>query len=968
MLAHRSRPFTLPALTLLTWFGTAAPAMGQQPRLLEDINTKANSSNARQFAGIGSLTLFVAEEHLVDPALFASNGTAAGTRNLGSTSTYKYPSNLTSLGSSVIYGAHDGQSRRLMVTDGKPKAGRPLAAAAQFADPRHLVRFGNRVVFSAMVGGLGNEPCITDGTTAGTKLLKDIEPGPGSSDARGFLSLGKTLYFAAKLSNTSVELWRSDGTSTGTNRVITLSAQRGGLQPLLLEPMDARRLVIVHHDNIYLSDGTAAGTRKIGQGQLAGATTQAVYYTVDTGRLTADLWKNDGSGKASVRIAPSLRADGESAALGTTLIFSMSPLATLNRRQLWRTDGTAAGTFKLADAMFGLREFRGRVYFANRPTGAGDSELWVTNGTLAGTGQLLDIHPTGSSEPRGLTVVGTRLWFSAANAAGREPWSTDGTGAGTRMVKDINSSTHPSMTPFVGGFTDVYGEPHFITADPVGLWRTDGSTGGTRQLAAFPIGAASGPAVSALGQLFCPMSGDLWRYDDPPLGPTRLARVSLQAAIELDDAVLFRGRGFVSSVPNDGLWRTDGTPAGTWAINIPGIVNSRPRGFMRIPGGAAFFTQRLRGNGPDYIPELWRSDGTQTGTSRILAGQAGQVVFGNPEPMGVGRYLFVAHTSKQHLLWSTDGSIAGTHLIKTLAVAVPELTVLAGGSNRGGFLFVQQQNRTELWFTDGTATGTILLQQGPGGFDGPSSLATALGDRLVYRFGTAKAGQELHVSDGTVAGTGLLKDLAPGVDSSSPHRFLRVGSRYVYFVADTPKSLWRTDGTASGTIRLGNRPVSSGKLTVSGGKLYFVGDDPRYGMEPMVLDLDACSWSISRGCGEHGNAILSATDPVVGSAMRLRLQGAVPSRAGMLLIGERVMSFRSAPRLADGCLVLVDLGGPTFNFPLRTDARGDASLGLGIPNIASLIGLQLVAQTVIGPTAAPRGIDLSGTVQLSLGN
>ncbi|MBK6371565.1 MAG: hypothetical protein IPF64_17600 [Flavobacteriales bacterium] len=72
------------------------------------------------------------------------------------------------------------------------------------------------VYFSADDGTHGAEPGVSDGTTAGTVLLKDINPGTGSSAPSGFVSWQGRVYFAADNGVDGQQLWSTDGTEAGT--------------------------------------------------------------------------------------------------------------------------------------------------------------------------------------------------------------------------------------------------------------------------------------------------------------------------------------------------------------------------------------------------------------------------------------------------------------------------------------------------------------------------------------------------------------------------------------------------------------------------------------------------------------------------------------------------------------------------------------------------------------------------------
>jgi ELWxxDGT repeat protein len=172
----------------------------------------------------------------------------------------------------------------------------------------------------------------------------------------------------------------------------------------------------------------------------------------------------------------------------------------------------------------------------------------------------------------------------------------------------------------------------------------------------------------------------------------------------------------------------------------------------------------------------------------------------------------------------------------------------------GDKLFFLSQGAVDydLWVTDGTPQGTKLLHArsphpGPnqfhpfGAYVQPASMV-ALGRRVLISRHSPEHGEELWISDGTVEGTRLLKDLVPGLAGSSPRLMTRVGDT-VYFVAGgwlgghavigTPSDigLWKTDGTARGTRLVKSFAHWSGPnhLTAVGDQLFFVGGDRQNG-------------------------------------------------------------------------------------------------------------------------------------------
>jgi ELWxxDGT repeat protein len=84
----------------------------------------------------------------------------------------------------------------------------------------NLTRVGDELFFTADDGTHGDELWKSDGSAAGTRLVKDLEPGPLSSFAQGYLTaVGGTLFFVAGDRAHGQELWSSDGTRPGTKRI-----------------------------------------------------------------------------------------------------------------------------------------------------------------------------------------------------------------------------------------------------------------------------------------------------------------------------------------------------------------------------------------------------------------------------------------------------------------------------------------------------------------------------------------------------------------------------------------------------------------------------------------------------------------------------------------------------------------------------------------------------------------------------
>ncbi len=287
------------------------------------------------------------------------------------------------------------------------------------------------------------------------------------------------------------------------------------------------------------------------------------------------------------------------------------------------------------------------------------------------------------------------------------------------------------------------------------------------------------------------------------------------------------------------LWSTDGTPQGTTrVVDInPGLASSTPCGLILFKNRLYFSADGGASNGG---LELWSSDGTAAGTTRFTdlnPGSAsaspslGYIFNDNLYFLGIG-------TSGVAQTWRTDGTVSGTRPLVDGSIfnGGPTATV------NGRMLMYRAINsspppaaRVGLWTSDGTSAGTTQIT----GIEIPISAAGTLAvvGNLAFFFAVgASGGLEPWVTDGTQAGTRMLADLNPNGDST---RNWMVNFRGVVMFATTDpiggSRVWRTDGTAAGTVALGATGSSASAAVVAGQSLFFVATDPTLGRELYVL-------------------------------------------------------------------------------------------------------------------------------------
>ncbi|HWI72434.1 MAG TPA: ELWxxDGT repeat protein, partial [Baekduia sp.] len=434
------------------------------------------------------------------------------------------------------------------------------APAATFADdlgsnPWDVATAGNSHYYTADDGVHGRELFRTVGDSTTPELVTDLAPGSESSDPWHFVPIGDTLYFSAK------------------DPTYQIPAMGGGTTP---------------GDRLYQTDGTAAGTHVV---TIAGGEhpesvqkwgNRLVFSSVRPGTTqVVDLWLADNDGSNAQRLTANLALTG------------------------------AGGLTDLGD---------GRAVFAARGSGV-DEEPWITDGTAAGTHRVADVWPGDhwSNPMEFASIGGGRFTFIAYDADhGRELWVSDGTEAGTQLLKDIQPGPNSSQPGAPRPYNGVY---YFLSSFPSGMWRTDGTPAGTQPAGpeawgAFGYRLANGLIVRTVA------TGDqdyqLWVTDGTEAG-THMLKELFPGGTLFQDMLVVDGVLYFTATPNHyngptQLWRSDGTDAGTYQPDLG------EHQWTRFPAYLTDFGDGLIGFRADdgvHGYEPWITDGTAAGTKIV---------------------------------------------------------------------------------------------------------------------------------------------------------------------------------------------------------------------------------------------------------------------------------------------------------------------------------------------------------------
>lgn len=663
--------------------------------LVKDINPGATGSSVLSGTSFDGKFFFAATDGSHGSELWVSDGTDAGTTmaaELTDGATGSFPTALT-VGGDGLFLAADHKLFRYTAAGGAVR--QTDAGGHAYANFANLKWVDDTLFSMAQLDGssTNSEPVMT--TAGTTTLLKEVEAGTAGSSAAGFtkVSDGVILFFANDGSH-GLELWKTDKTPGGTVLVkdININSSTGSDGDKIFV-MGGKAYMTVNEGyqndgngkQLFVSDGTEAGTHIVKL--LVKNKAQPTIFAVDNGSVIFNtgtpigngaLYKTDGTAAGTLPLfiggftQPAAFKDA-----GDVTVFAASGEG---GAELWSVNGTTVATRvkdinpgETGSAPANLESFGGKVYFKAGTPAAGD-ELWRTDGTEAGTelmhefwadaeggnpnsfvatdsalyfvansqefGQELyrtdgttvtladdTAEGTTGSYPSGLKAWGDKLIYTGGGGTyGAEPWLA--TPAETKVLKDIlpgNPASMPSAYQPFGSNLLFQAKSNEAGME---LFITDGTEEGTKLVKDINPGVTSSypHSILVVGERAVFLADDgthgveLWVTDGTEAGTMLLKDINEGSPGQAGDSsamVSFGGKIYLCGLDATHgfeLWATDGTPEGTTLVKdiAPGTNSSSPS-YFEPANSKLFFTA----NDGEHGFEIWTSDGTADGTKMI---------------------------------------------------------------------------------------------------------------------------------------------------------------------------------------------------------------------------------------------------------------------------------------------------------------------------------------------------------------
>ncbi|MDB5323495.1 MAG: Flagellar hook-length control protein FliK [Phycisphaerales bacterium] len=427
-----------------------------------------------------------------------------------------------------------------------------------------------------------------------------------------------------------------------------------------------------------------------------------------------------------------------------------------------------------------------------------------------------DLNTTpGSSDPHDVVQANGLTFFVADDGAhGLEVWRTDGTTIGTLLVRDIAPGSDSSIPVLIGAV----GNMAIFRTTTGDFWSTDGVSNTNRLLTTVHPGASANLSATIGNVLYFGGVDKLYRVQSGFMSQVAQLTSNVTKMMAVGSKV------FILTADNK-LWASDGTASGTVALKTLRSSLSGPFDMAEVEG-TLYFTAR---NAQTSASELWKSLGTAA-TTTLVAPLTGNLPL-SLTAVDRGLFYITESNSFNQLVWRFDTQTNQATQLATISDFYSSFTTLRTARAGSKFYFVDRTTNSNLWVSDGTPAGTMLLKANAANIASITArtLMMDFNGTLLFQAADAAGGSEVWRTDGTVANTVRVADVVPGTTGSTP-QFLGVsGGRMIMnaFEPERGREPWYTDGTPEGTgllkdLYVGTDGSNPRALVGINGRLVFV--------------------------------------------------------------------------------------------------------------------------------------------------
>lgn len=744
-------------------------------KIIRDLTTSNASSYPTHFVNAGSKSFFFAKRSTGEMDLWTTDGTDTGTVPLS--------------GSGIPPLNNPGFTR---ITS------QPTTDL--------MVRLGNKLIFKAYATTpfLGEELWISDGTNTGTKLLKDIKTGTSSSDIEMFVSLNDKVIFLSSVSyNNNKSIWVTDGTADGTHHIKDMSISR--------------------NSNINIHQWKVINNK--------------LFFIVQTPFEGTELWVTDGTSSGTSIVKDIAAGSASSYPSNLTVISNklfFQARVSGNMNSLFVTDGTSAGTLELLNMEYNTLDgaaYNNKLFFRHSTSSLG-AEVWTSDGTIAGTHLFKDLNSAGSSSPSGFFASNNLLFFSASEDGNSKVlWKSNGTSTGTTKVQNSSSSTiahNPirwDINPYALSMGDYFVfEANYTNSDSTEIWRSNGTSEGTFKLKRLKK-SPNYLEINQSGRFenhFCFHENNqseeryiTWISDGTENGTKRLENLSSLQPIYRPETIGLSSNSLYFSAFDESvgyeLYKSNGLTSNLIKdLNVQIHSDQNNLYYRDTLDNHLYFTYNNNKNGL----ELWKTDGSSGNTSLFHEFTKGTSL----------------NSDYQNWLWSNSTKFDGLVSFQgKLYISANKQLYVSNGISKPTILATLQANSSEtlhltkvndklfvtdsykVWVINSSHLVTEILNTNSY-YSIPSEINTHVGGVFIFTMYTSNYGRELWRSDGTVAGTFLLRDLNTGTQNTTFSKSYITCNGKLFFSAwvSGVESMWVTDGTQQGTVSIKDFSGSNG--------------------------------------------------------------------------------------------------------------------------------------------------------------